>query len=198
MRRANLRAHPAAAAWRSAERAVRRRDRPLRRRRSNLSSGCATRGRSSRAPGFPPVRRALRGSHEFSVRYAHASTCRTCPASGCSSITLMNEQPSNSGRTEPSVEDIEDGQQLLARIRASLLDLTLKPAPRPELVAALEECHHEVLLGGEVAIHRLSGYARSLDDRVDSDRLDAPTREQLVRRLEQPLARFGAAPVRLA
>ena len=101
------------------------------------------------------------------------------------------------GAAEPGVEHVEDGQQLLARIRAPPLDLTLKPPPGPDLVPTLRERQHEVLLGGEVAIHRLPGYARSLDDRVDPDRLDAPTREQLVGRFEQSLARLTAAPFAL-
>ena len=72
-------------------------DRPRRRRRSNPSSGCATRGRSSRARRIParPARSARKS--RILCRYALDSTCRGCSGSGCSSITLMNEQPSNSG-----------------------------------------------------------------------------------------------------
>jgi hypothetical protein len=88
----------------------------------------------------------------------------------------MNEQPSNSG----------------AGIPASALDLALQPPSGPHLVATLQERQHEVLLGGEVAVHRLPGHARSLDDGVDPDRLDAPTREQFIGRLEQSLPRFAA------
>ena len=101
-------------------------------------------------------------------------TCSACPGSGCSSITLMNEQPSKSGLRNHSSNTSKIASSCSLRIRAALLDLGLKPIPGPELLAALQERHHEVLLGGEVAVHRLAGDARSLDDRVDADRLDAP------------------------
>src|SRR4030081_215560 len=84
------------------------------------------------------------------------------------------------GRPEPLVEDVEDREQLLPGIGTSLLYFSLKPASGPQLVASLEERHDEVLLGGEVAVHRLPGHARALDDRIDSNRLDALAREKLV------------------
>ena len=110
----------------------------------------------------------------------------------------MNEQPSKSGvRNQPS-NTSKIASNRSRRIRRFALDLSLEPPPGPQLVATLEERQHEVLLGGEVAVHGLPGDARSLDDRVDPDRLNAPAREQLIGRLEQSLPRFAAAPFALS
>jgi hypothetical protein len=92
---------------------------------------------------------------------------------------------------EPLVEDVEDREQSLAGIDGSPLDCALKPVPGPALLAALEEREHERVLGGEVPVQ---GHPRDpglLDDRVDADRADALTGEELVGGVEDALAGAG-------
>ena len=95
-------------------------------------------------------------------------------------MTLMNEQPSKSGRRNQLVKDVEDRQEPLLWVGSSALDLGLKPVRGPQLLATLKKREHEVPLGGEMPIHRLASDARAFDDRVDASRLDALARERLV------------------
>ena len=110
---------------------------------------------------------------------------------GCSSITLMNEQPSKPGSwNQPSKTSKIASRRSRGSSRARL-DVGLEPLARPALLAQREEREHQLLLGAEVAVQRLPRHAGGLDDRVDADRLDAARREQLVGGLEDPLAGGG-------
>ena len=58
----------------------------------------------------------------------------------------MNEQPSKLGLAKPAVEDVEDRQQLLARVRRAPRGLGLQPVARPHLLAPLQKREHQILL----------------------------------------------------
>ena len=90
---------------------------------------------------------------------------------------------------EPVVEHVEDGQEPVFGKRGALLDLPLEPIACPPLLAQAQELDDELVLRGEVAIEGALGDARVLDHRVDPDRLEPVLREEVVRRVQDPLAR---------
>jgi hypothetical protein len=68
----------------------------------------------------------------------------------------------------------------------------------PVLLAALEEREDERVLGWEVAVERRLGHAGVLDHLLDAHAANAAPREQLIRGVQQPLARATVhAAVRL-
>ena len=128
-----------------------------------------------RTPGCAPGTRPPRGAADGR-------------SSGCSSITLMNEQPSKPGLRNHSSNTSKIASSRSRGIAGPPADLGGQPAVGPQLLAPGQEREHQVLLGAEVAVHRLARHAGALDDRVDADGLHALAREQLVGRGQQPLA----------
>ena len=93
---------------------------------------------------------------------------------------------------EPLVEDVEDREQALLRSRPLVPRAGLDAPARPDLLAALEERDHELVLRREMPVERRLGDGRALDHLVDSDSADAAAGEELVGTLEDPLARRHA------
>ena len=98
---------------------------------------------------------------------------------------------------EPLVEHVEDREQLLAGLRCPPLDLGFQPVLGPQLLAALEEREHEVVLRREVPVQRQGATPARADDIVEPDRADSLLREQLVGGREDAFARIAAALGRL-
>ena len=71
--------------------------------------------------------------------------------------------------------------------------LDLEQVVGPVLLAALEEGEDERVLGWEMAVERRLGHAGVLDDLLDAHAANAAPREQLIRGVQQPLARTAAA-----
>jgi hypothetical protein len=92
---------------------------------------------------------------------------------------------------EPLVERVEDGEQLLLGSRSAPSGFRLDPVERPELLPALQEGEHEIVLRGEVPVERRLRDTGSGDHFVDTHTPDAATREELVRRLENPVPDGG-------
>ena len=108
-----------------------------------------------------------------------------------SSITLMNEQPSKSGRANHSPKTSKIASSRAAGVARAALDLGLQPAARPALLAGGEEGDDQLVLGREVAVQRHLRRARLVDDAVHADGARAVLGEQLVGRVQDPLAPFG-------
>jgi hypothetical protein len=89
---------------------------------------------------------------------------------------------------EPLVEDVEDGEELLARGRAAPARFGFDELPRPALLAPLQEREHEILLRAKVPVQRRPSDARSLDDLLGPDGADPAPGEELVGRVEDSLA----------
>jgi hypothetical protein len=90
---------------------------------------------------------------------------------------------------EPFVEDVEDRQQLLLGCGAASFGLCLEPLVRPQLLAAVEESEHEVVLRREVAVERRPGDGGTLDHLERAD--DVQRAEGEVVGLELPYALVG-------
>ena len=94
---------------------------------------------------------------------------------------------------EPLVEDVEDRQESLLGQVGPQLDLPLEPRPRPDLLAALEDRLDELVLGAEMPVERHLRHTGLGDDSIDTDAVDAVAGEELVRGLQDALARVAAA-----
>jgi hypothetical protein len=106
----------------------------------------------------------------------------------------MNEQPSKSlRRNHPS----KTSKIASSRSRGSAARRLTSAWSQscPQLLAALEEGEHQVLLRVEVAVERLPRDARAGDDRVDPHRLDPLAGEEVVGRVEDPLPRAAGSGV---
>ncbi len=90
---------------------------------------------------------------------------------------------------EPLVEEVEDREQLLLGRRAATPRLRLDPPLRPPLLAPLEKRERQIVLRGEVPVEGRLGDRGAVDQLVDADGADAALREELVRALEDALAR---------
>src|SRR2546421_5979199 len=74
---------------------------------------------------------------------------------------------------EPLVEDVEDGQQSLLRVRATADGTCFDEVLGPALLAELQEREHELVLGGEVTIERRGRDTSALDHLVDAHCADS-------------------------
>jgi hypothetical protein len=90
--------------------------------------------------------------------------------------------------TEPLVEGVEDGEQLLLRAGPTPPRLRLDPPDGPALLTPFEEGDDEVVLRRKVAVERRLGDASTLNDLVYADGANAAAREQLVGSVQNAVA----------
>ena len=95
---------------------------------------------------------------------------------------------------KPLVVDVEDREQTLLGLFGAAQHLRFDEIARPALFAQIEERDDQIVLGRKVPVERRLGDARARHDLVDPHRPYAAVREQLVARVENPLA-GGRLPV---
>jgi hypothetical protein len=92
---------------------------------------------------------------------------------------------------EPLAQHVEDDDQPVGGVRGPRHDLGLEPVARPYLLAPPQEGEDQLVLGAEVPVERHLRHPGAGHDRIDAHRMGAVATEQLVRGIEDPLARAG-------
>ena len=160
------------------------------------SAASSARRRARRAGARPSRGTSRAGASPSSARCARITSRAGCSSSTISTAALQSGQPRSA--SSPAIRVANVGEQrveLRARIAVMLRDDGVPPVPET-LRLILEDLDDEVFLRLEHAIERDLGRVGFRRDRVDAHAANAESIEELLRRIEDSIARAATGVAR--